>query len=249
MTQYNPFFFVGIPWLPTDNPKPPTLYAIMNSMANFGVEDKTKIKDLSLATHSRIFNFEYPLTNKISKEQFETMILNKFIMRRIGFDTLTAFQMQLNVKLNEIMPLYNKMFDALDGWNIFEDGEKTTTVGTDNRTTENNTTNNLTNNSTTQNTETSDRRNSELPQSEIQNVKDASYLTDYNLDTNINNGTDSSQSNGSSNSNTTDNNIYNSTVTRTPADKIAIYKEFKENLTNIYTLIFKDLEILFYGLV
>ena len=28
------------------------------------------------------------------------------------------------VKLNEIMPVYNKLFDALDGWTLFTDGEE-----------------------------------------------------------------------------------------------------------------------------
>ena len=38
---------------------------------------------------------------------------------------ITAFKIALNVKLNEIMPVYNKMFDFLDGWDLFNDGEKT----------------------------------------------------------------------------------------------------------------------------
>ena len=87
----------------------------------------------------------------ISKAKFETMILNHFLQRRIGFETVTAFRIQLDVKLNEIMPLYNKMFDALENWEIFNDGEVTTRTGKDNRTSEstNNTSNQLTNHSTT----------------------------------------------------------------------------------------------------
>jgi hypothetical protein len=49
------------------------------------------------------------------------------------FDTVTAFRIQLNVKINEIMPLYNKMFDAIENWDIFGDGEVTEKTGTDNR--------------------------------------------------------------------------------------------------------------------
>ena len=56
-------------------------------------------------------------------------------MIRIGFDTVTAFRIQLNVKLNEIMPLYNKMFDLLYDNDLF--GEITKRDGTDNRTTQN----------------------------------------------------------------------------------------------------------------
>ena len=115
-----------MPMIPTWNEKPPTLYSILESIVNFDKEDKTKIKDLAKSGRETIFNFTYPLSNKVVKEDFECMILNHFIMRRIGFETVTAFRIQLNVKLNEIMPMYNKMFDMLDGWDIFNDGEVVT---------------------------------------------------------------------------------------------------------------------------
>lgn len=111
------------PILPTNNYNPPTIYSILESIVNYGKDDKTKIKDLAKVGRSEIFDFDYPLTDNIKKEDFETMILNKFLMRRIGFETLTAFKIQLNVKLNEIMPMYNKMFDAIENWDILNDGE------------------------------------------------------------------------------------------------------------------------------
>ena len=117
---YNPLF---MPFLSPLNEKPPTVYAILNSIANFGKEDKTKIKDLASATREKIFNFTYPLSTKVDKEEFEKMILNHYMMRRIGFETVTAFQLQLNVKLNSIMPMYNKLFDMLDGWDLLNNGE------------------------------------------------------------------------------------------------------------------------------
>lgn len=233
------------PILPTNNYNPPTIYSILESIVNYGKDDKTKIKDLAKVGRSEIFDFDYPLTNNIKKEDFESMILNKFLMRRIGFETLTAFKIQLNVKLNEIMPMYNKMFDAIENWDILNDGEITEKTGTDNRTNE--TLNTLENNSSTQSNETSDRRNSELPQNQLSNVRDGSYVTDYNYDTNQSSGSDSSKSKGSSNS--TDNTIYNETIKRSPADKISIYKEFQENLKSVYTLIFKDLDCLFFQLL
>lgn len=234
-------YFLLFPRIPTMNEKPPTVYSILQSIVNFGKEEQTKIKDLAKTGRTTIFDFDYPLTDKINKETFECMILNHFLMRRIGFDTVTAFKIQLNVKLNEIMPLYNKMFNAMDNWDIFNDGEKTTRNGTDNRTTNITTTNTLQNTSET----TSDRRYSELPQSEIDNVKNANYLTDYNFDTN----NDVSNSSGNSENNTKDDNTYNETIIKTPADKIAIYKEFQENLKTIYGMIFKDLDCLFYQLI
>lgn len=247
-----PMFF---PFLPPNCSKPPTLYAVLNSIVNGDKEEDeyTKIKDLAKEGRSTIFNFEYPLTNKISKEKFETMILNHFLQRRIGFETVTAFRIQLDVKLNEIMPMYNKMFDALENWNIFNDGEITTRTGEDNRTTSstNTASNTLTNSSETESSNISDRRNSELPQNELQNLRDGSYVTNYSYDTNTASGTDSSTSEGSSqnNSNGTDNNTYTETITRTPQNKIEILKEMQTNINSIYTMIFKDLSSLFYKLV
>ena len=44
---------------------PPTLYSIHESIVNYGKDDKTKIKDLASAGRSTIFDFDYPLSNKI----------------------------------------------------------------------------------------------------------------------------------------------------------------------------------------
>lgn len=228
------FPFIIFPPAPDDYNLPPTLYSIMNSIVNYDKEEdkQTKIKDLANAARSEIFDFNYTLTNKISKEDFECMILNHFIMRRIGYDTVTAFKIALNVKLNEIMPIYNKMFEMLDGWDLFKDGEKVTRNTTD-------TGNNSLNNTTTSNN-TSDRRYSDAPQDRLEDVRDGSYVSDYNYDTD--NGTVTSNSTGN------DSRITNEEITRTPSDKIKIYKEFMESKTSIYTMIFKDLDVLFYGL-
>ena len=255
MIPYYNGLFMFYPFLPNNCDLPPTIYSILDSIVNFGKPENEKIKlpQLSENGRSTIFNFDYPLSNNISKAKFETMILNHFLLRRIGFDTVTSFVVQLNVKLNEIMPMYNKMFDALENWDIFNDGEKTIRTGTDNRTqnSTNNTSNELTNHSTTSTNDVSDRRNSELPQNQLEDLRNGSYVTNYNYDTNTNNGEDNSTSQGTSTAtnNSTDNNIYNETITRTPADKIAIIKEMQENIKSIYTMIFKDLECLFYQLV
>lgn len=250
MNFWMPMF---IPMIPTNNMKPPTVYAILNSICNFDAETQTKIVDLAKVGRTKIFNFDYPLSEKVDKEKFECMILNHFLQRRINFQTITGFQIQLNVKLNEIMPLYNKMFDSLDGWNIFEDGEKTTHDSRDDRTTnvENTANNSLSSNSNTTSENISDLRYSKMPQNELQNIKDGKYITEYNYNQDNATNTDESTSTGSSSgtSNTKDNNILHEEWNRSPADKIAIYKEFQENLKSIYGMIFKDLECLFYGLV
>ena len=258
MIPYYNGLFMFYPFLTPNCNKPPTIYTILESIVNPDVDlnepaPEVKIKDLAKAGRSTIFNFDYPLTSNITKEKFETIILNHFLQRRIGFETVTAFRIQLDVKLNEIMPLYNKMFDALENWEIFNDGEVTTRSGTDKRTTQNinETSNTLENTSITSTEDISDRRNSELPQNQLEDLRNGSYVTNYSYDTNTNTGNDNSQSKGTSQAtnNGTDNNEYKETITRTPADKITILKEMQENIKSIYTLIFKDLECLFYQLV
>ena len=225
------FPYLIYPWLPTNCDLPPTLKSLMNSICNYGKEEKTNIYNLAKGSRETIFNFDYPLSDKVNREDFEIMILNHYIHRRIGFDTPTEFRIALNVKLNEIMPRYNKLFDMLDGWDLYNDGEVTTRIQTDNGT------------NTLNNTNISDRRNSNVPQNELEDVQNGSYMTDYNYDTNTDSNTTVSNTSGN-NSNTT-----NETITRSPSDKIRIYKEFMENVNNIYSLIFKDLDSLFYGLV
>lgn len=234
----NPYLMpILIPKFPNDNPKPPTIYALLNSIVNFGKEEQIKISELAKNGRDKFFDFNYPLSSVINKEEFECMILNHYMMRRIGFETLTAFKLQLNVKLNEIMPLYNKLFDALESWNIFNDGEVVERDLTDNRTINN------TNKINSESESTSDRRFSEMPQNQLENISDGSYLTDYNLDKN----NDKSNTNGESN--TKDDNKVKEIIKRSPADKINIYKQFIESKNNIYSMIFKDLDNLFYQLV
>lgn len=314
-----------MPMIPTWNEKPPTLYSILESIVNFDKEEQTKIKDLAKTGRTTIFNFTYPLSTNVSKEDFECMILNHFIMRRIGFETVTAFRIQLNVKLNEIMPMYNKMFDMLEGWDIFNDGEKVTREVEDSRnikttsesTSENssdtsteNTTNTSTSNttnteednisssdtttsstlnntSTTTAQNTSDNRNSDTPQNRLSEVRSGEYVDDYQYKQDNTTSTDTSTSTGSStNSSDTTNNTTTETtahtttgvesttttgvegqtttnsedntenkgntketIIRTPSDKLKLYQDFIEKRQNIYTMIFKDLEDLFYQLV
>ena len=229
---YRVYPFIIPPAYPDYN-LPPTLYRLLNSIVNYDEEEQTKIKNLAAAGREDIFDFEYPLSSHVVKEDFEVMILNHFLMRRIGYDTLNAFKIALDVKMNEIMPMYNKMFDMLENWNIFNDGERVTRTVTDAGT------NSLNNTTTSQNT--SDRRYSETPQNQLQNIRDGKYITDYNYDTD--NGSVSSSSAGTDLRSTLE------SITRTPSDKMKLYREFIENKKSIMTMIYEEIEPLFYGLV
>lgn len=223
-----------MPPIPAWNTKPITLYSYMDSIVNYGKAENEKKKTRQLAEYSRttIFDFNYPLSTNVNKADFEKQILNHFIMRRLGFDTPTAFEIALENKLNEIMPKYNKMFDMMNNWSVFTDGESVTR--------EQETTSELTNESSTSSSGTSDRRYSETPQSELSNVRDGKYITDYNYDTDTRTGEDSSESNGAG--------TLSETINRTISNKVDSYLKF-EKIENIMTQIYKDLDVLFYGLI
>lgn len=206
------------------NPKPPTLYAIMNSIANYGKEDKTKIRNLAKATHEKIFDFDYPLSSKVDKEDFECQILNHFIMRRIGQETFTAFQLFLENKLNEILPYYNIMFDSLVDYNLFNDGEVITRNRLDNGTSTLSSENNV------------KSRFSEYPLGQLNDIENGDYVTNQTT----NNGT-------MSNSGTTSNTV-SETETRSNLDKMDLLLKYRESKNSIMTMIYKELDILFYGL-
>ena len=220
-----------------ENHKPPTLFSICESIC---YTNGTPSRIMKLAENSRAEIFrdvEYPLTSKLNKEQFEINIINHFLMRRIGQETLRAFQLTLSNKLNEIMPYYNKLFDMLEGWDIFSDGEEVT------RTSENSSNAKASNYSNSKTENTSDRRYSDMPDNRLNDIRNGSYLTDYNYDTNQTGSEDISTGDSSSTSNVIEN------IKRTPADKLSLYKEFIDNQKSIYTKLYKDLEPCFYGLL
>ena len=181
------------------NPMPPTMQDLMESMINYDNPEPVKIKNLAKSCHAKIFNFDYPLSNKINKDDFEVQILNHFLLRRIGFETFTAFQIYLENKLNEIMPYYNILFDSLYNFNLFNDGERITRTQNENST------------SSGEGNSESDRRFSEFPQNRLNDLKDGSYVSTQNYDKN------NSTTSGSANRNLIEE------TNRSPGDKMYLY--------------------------
>ena len=239
--------------IPNDYDIPPTIYSILNSYVNFGKENKVQIKNLAKQGRQIIFDFDYPIADGMTREEFECMILNHYMMRRIGYDTMTAFKLALNVKLNEIMPMYVKLFHAINGWEIFVDGEVTTREVIDSRTINGTSTDNSQNilNNSTNSQNTSDRRFSDTPENLLDDVKNGNYVSQYNYDSDAgsssSNSTNTLTSNGTTSS--TDSGNVNETIKRTPADKMTNYIQFVKEKQNIYTMIFKDLDSLFYQII
>lgn len=241
------FLFPNI-FLPTNTETPPTLYDLMDSIVNFDREEKIKIKDLASYAREKIFDFNYPLSEYVDKEDFEVLILNKFIMRRIAYETFTAWQIALNVKLNEIMPNYNKLFDMLGEWDIFEEKEVETRSVHDARITTNTGNDSSSVANTVSGTNTSDRRSSNTPQNELSDVRDGKYVDLYNYDTDTSSVTNNTSSIGTSSNTMNDSSNLSESIERDRTDRIKIYTEFLDKRQSIYTLIFNELDSLFYAL-
>lgn len=214
------------------NDMPPTLYSIMNSIVNYGAEEPIKIVDLPKYSKGTIFNFDYPI-NKDIKEQFEETFLTHYMMRRIGFETFTAFQINLKAKLFEVMPKYNKMLEGFSNLDFDGEVELHERVENSNNETETQTIGEV--------STTNDNRYSDTPEDRLADVRSGSYITDYTYNTGTN---DSSNT-------TTGNNRFNTeeNIKITKRDTLDEYQKFLKVANNIYTMIFQELDVLFFGVI
>lgn len=55
----------------------------------------------------------YPIFDEEYRGYLNAKIINHYYMREIGFETAGLFVNRLNVKMNEIMPLYNQKYESL----------------------------------------------------------------------------------------------------------------------------------------
>ena len=73
-----------------------------------------------------IFDFDYPIFDDSYKEVLETKILKHYYTREIGMETYGLWKLKLDMKMNEIMPYYNQMYEsALLKFDPFKDVDKT----------------------------------------------------------------------------------------------------------------------------
>ena len=74
-----------------------------------------------------IFDFDYPFYNEERRKQFEQHFIEHFYFNEIGQETVARFKHRLKIKLNLIMPYWNKIFLAdeleqriLDNYDVTE---------------------------------------------------------------------------------------------------------------------------------
>lgn len=230
------------------NDLPPTLYSILNSIVNFNSEEKVKISDLYIKGRIVIFDFDYDLSRNVSRETFEKNILNHYLMRRINFETVTLFKIMLENKLNEILPKYNVLFDKLNEFDIFKANVHTREYS-ENRNETNTNTTELTSNLTVKSDSNNETGFSDTPQSNIDDIKNNKYLTEFTNNNNTSNSVNSGTTTNKGNGTNTSGIEISETVTNSVDNEVDVLISFQSEFNNVMTMIYKDLDCLFYGIV
>lgn len=93
----------------------------------------TSVDNIIEVSHSKIFDFSYPIFDPDYKEGLEKKILYYYYLREICCETIGLWKMFLNRKMNLIMPYYNQLYkSALISFNPLYDTDLTTTHDGDN---------------------------------------------------------------------------------------------------------------------
>lgn len=78
-------------------------------------------------SRNSVFDFDFPIFDETYRSVLETKILKHYYTREIGFETVGLWKHFLDMRLNEIMPYYNKLYSSeLMEFNPFYDVDITT---------------------------------------------------------------------------------------------------------------------------
>ncbi len=170
------------------------------------------VADVISTARPLIFNFPYPIFDPTHKAELETKILKHYYGQEIGLETYGLWHLELDKRMNEIMPFYNELYRLASlEYNPLEDvdytkthegshteGETETVQNTDegNSTRTVSSTETGTAQGTTTNTSLGRSLFSDTPQGKVNDadVEGNAYLTNVTKDTNDGTETDSRSS-------------------------------------------------------
>lgn len=96
----------------------------------------TNPKVMTDAVWLDIFDFDFPMYAGSTKQELCSLILRHYYMREIGMETFPLWQLQLETRMNEIMPYYVQLAEATismaDAFKSKDIKEDTLRVGTNN---------------------------------------------------------------------------------------------------------------------
>ena len=197
------------------------------------IPDKSP-EEIIAAARPVIFDFDYPIFRADLKEPLELKILRHYYTREIGQETFGLWQWRLQSKLNEIMPRYNKMYEA--EFNLLaESGINNIDVTTR----RNSSSQGQTVSRDESSGESKDAYN-DTPQGGLRDVEQLDYLTDYR---NIKN---SGETSGESSTETSGEELTNESGYRGAKTKFELFNDFYDKIIDIDQMIINDLSDLFF---
>ena len=70
------------------------------------------VEEILAKSHSKIFDFHYPIFDENYRSVLEQKILRHYYLREICSETVGVWKLFLDAKMNEIMPYYNKLYES-----------------------------------------------------------------------------------------------------------------------------------------
>lgn len=187
----------------------------------------------------KIFNFDFPIYSESYRTEFEEKLIRHFYFHEINITSVGAWKFQLREKLNLIMPVYNKMYEAVAiKYDPLIDTQMHETYTRNNNLTSDSSTNG---NVTQKDTSNNSQVYSDLPQTTL-------HGGDYATNSTQNEGTANSTQNASQTANATSSNkeTYEHDNTGfSSRSQQALLMEYYESLRNVDEMVFNELRELF----
>lgn len=187
----------------------------------------------------QIFNFDFPIYSESYRTEFEEKLIRHFYFHEINITSIGAWKFQLREKLNLIMPVYNKMYEAVAiKYDPLIDTQMHETYTRKNNLTSNSSTNgDVTQNDTSQNQQVY----SDLPQTTL-------HGGDYATNSTQNDGKATSVQKAAQTANAKSDNTENYEHDNTgfsSRSQQGLLMEYYESLRNVDEMIFNELRELF----
>lgn len=85
-------------------------------------EGYDSVNDILTASFNKVFDFDFPIFDEAYRPVLCKKILKHYYVREIGEETVGLWKLKLDMRMNEIMPYYNKLYEmAQDDFNLFDD--------------------------------------------------------------------------------------------------------------------------------
>lgn len=192
-----------------------------------GFEDTDRVIECAAP---KVFNFWFPVFDEAYRKPLEMKILRHYYTREICEETVGLWKLRLEAKMQEIMPYYNRVYEAeFVKYDISRDVDVTTTHERETKGTNRN--NNIGH---------STDKYSDTPQGSISDLESGRYLTNASINDNTNNNQGSY--------NDTENYVTHVLGKVPGKDMARVAKEFRESIANVDMMIIDELSDLFFGL-